>query len=108
MPHCKEYDPKKNFDTAEDSSGDSAEETPIIHKMDPKVAQEMVDLNPVDLFNKKDKKSSNNDDTETDDSQMCIQEGTKKNPDDEGEGDNVQHSEDLVGIKNTRIKKRLK
>ena len=33
--------------------------------MDPKVAQEIVNLNPVNLFNKKDKKSINDDDTVT-------------------------------------------
>ena len=33
---------------------------------------------------------------------------TKKNPNDDGEGVNVAHSEDLVGIKNTKKKKPVK
>ena len=66
--------------------------------VDPTEAQLLVDLNPVSLFEKEDDKS------QTDES-YCRAEGTKKNPDDDGEGENFEHSEDLVGIKNTVIPK---
>ena len=98
--HLKDDQSIRNVEVKQksDSSDDSIENTPILHKMDPTEAQLIVDLNPVSLFANKDDKSKT-------DASYCVHEGTIKNPDDDGEGDNVKHSEDLVGIKNTVIPK---
>ena len=56
MPYFNKYDSNKVMLDSDDSSANSSEKTPTIHKMDPSVAQELVDLN---LVSKK-KKNSNN------------------------------------------------
>ena len=72
---------------SDNSSDGSIEKTPKIHQV---VAEENEKkIKPTALWN----------DSDSDNEVMEV--GCKKNPDDKGEGENVKHSEDLVGIQNT-------